>query len=320
MTSEPKYHHYISQCYLRGFLPINQKKPKLTVFDLKEKKCFLSGTTRVGGEYNFNRIALEGLDPNALEKELSHFESKVATALQDISVRQEFGDDATFEVLMQFIALLAMRNPAMCNSISDFLARVSNLVGRMILATRERYEHAVDRLKADGIPIDDSVPPYEEMRAFFESGKYTIQTPNETHAAYELRGAEAILPCLVERGWSFITASDETGPFITCDRPVCLRWKHPEELPPLDRCNPGFGMEDTLVLFPVSSKLALLGECEESRRFHTQEKYVANLNSLIITNARRWIYAPDLSFHFLDSGGTKRAGIQLLDCLTKPSS
>ena len=84
MSKQARHHHYIPQCYLRGFLPIGQKKPKLTVLDLKRTKVFLTGTRGVGGIRYFNRIEADGVSLDSLENSLSSFEGQVATALKKL--------------------------------------------------------------------------------------------------------------------------------------------------------------------------------------------------------------------------------------------
>ncbi|WP_256026020.1 MULTISPECIES: DUF4238 domain-containing protein [Enterobacteriaceae] len=47
--SVARHHHFLSQCYLKGFTSNGGKKSKLTVIDLKERKTFESNTRNVGG-------------------------------------------------------------------------------------------------------------------------------------------------------------------------------------------------------------------------------------------------------------------------------
>lgn len=56
-----RHHHYLSQCYLRGFSSGNGKKSNLTVFDFQNKKVFVTSSRNVGGLRDFNRIDIEVL-------------------------------------------------------------------------------------------------------------------------------------------------------------------------------------------------------------------------------------------------------------------
>ncbi|MFZ3064317.1 MAG: DUF4238 domain-containing protein [Nitrospirota bacterium] len=72
-----RHHHYLSQCYLKGFTKGDSKKSKLTVIDFREKKLFETTPRNVGGIRDFNRIDIEAIDQNALEKSLSGKSSRV---------------------------------------------------------------------------------------------------------------------------------------------------------------------------------------------------------------------------------------------------
>ena len=324
MSAEAKQHHYIPQCYLRGFLPPDQDKPELTILDLRERRTFTTGTRNIGGERNFNRIEAEGVSPDGLEGSLSSFETIAADALRAVCGRQGLADKHAFIVLMNLIALLAVRNPQVRKNWSDSLAQLSKMLLHITLARKERWEHTIQGIKARGIPVDDNIT-YEEIRDFFKSGEYKIETPTENHIFHEFHGIDAVLPFLLNRTWSLITTADSAGPFVTCDRPVSIWWKHPEEIPAPFRHSPGFGMTDTIVLFPISSCMLMAGEFEDKDRVFpadgvlvANEELVAHMNSQIILFAVRWIYASDLSFSFIDYGTRRlKPGSDLFNCLTK---
>jgi hypothetical protein len=323
MVAEARQHHYLPQCYLRGFLPAGRKS-KLTVFDLKERNRFTASTRNVGGERDFNRIEVQDLRPDSLERSLSSFEGMVADALLTISQEEGLTGKKTFDVLMNLIALVAVRNPQMREVWSDFMDQVSKKLSYLMLSTKKRWEDTLRRMRANGTAVDQNIS-YEEMRDFVERGEYTVKTPNETHILNELRMIDAVLPFLANRGWSLIVTSDGTGPFVTCDRPVSLRWKHPEKVPEPFKQSLGFGMKDTIVLFPVSSGMAMVGEFEETDRvfdantvYTGDKELVAHLNSQIILFAVRWVYASDPSFGFIDySTGEVKPGSELFNCLKR---
>jgi hypothetical protein len=79
-----RHHHYLSQCYLKGFTDGGSKKSKLITFDLPEKRHFPTIPRNVGGIRDFNRINIAGYDQNALENSLGEFEGVVAKALKDL--------------------------------------------------------------------------------------------------------------------------------------------------------------------------------------------------------------------------------------------
>ncbi|MDZ8249191.1 DUF4238 domain-containing protein, partial [Escherichia coli] len=98
--SVARHHHFLSQCYLKGFTSNGGKKSKLTVIDLKERKTFESNTRNVGGVRDFNRLELDGVDPNYLESSLAEFEGSVATHLRKLEEGGEFsGSDSNLLIV-----------------------------------------------------------------------------------------------------------------------------------------------------------------------------------------------------------------------------
>jgi hypothetical protein len=71
------------------------------------------------------------------------------------------------------------------------------------------------------------------------------------------------------------------------------------KVPPFYRNSPGFGLRDTIVFFPVSQSLALLGMFElDNRLIQASDEMVASYNALTISNCYKQIYAPKLGFKF----------------------
>lgn len=282
------------------------------MLDIKQKKYFETGTRVIGGVKDFNRIKVEGLAPDSLENSLSSFEGQVATALRDLDKDKNLDNKTTYAVIMNLIALVGIRHPVMRNHITDFHAQISKKIMAITLATKERWEATLQRMKDDGVDIGEYTS-YEKMKEFFESGKYDIVVPNETHIDLELKGIDAILPFLFNRGWNLILASQDTGPFVACDRPVSLTWQYPEKLPPIMRHSPGFGMKETEVVFPISQDMALIGAFEIKHQvMNADRQLVASMNSRIMSFAVSQVYAPNLSFVFVDNTGKLEDGHSIL--------
>lgn len=102
-------HHYLSQCYLKGFTRGRSKKSKLSVIDLKTNKHFETTTRNVGAIRDFNRIEIPNIDPNQLETNLSKFESKVSESILEIESTHKFEGDHRENVL-SLIATLSIRS------------------------------------------------------------------------------------------------------------------------------------------------------------------------------------------------------------------
>jgi len=77
-------HHFVPQCYLKGFTVERKKKRRITVFDAKESKVFTAAIDNVALERDFNRIEIDGLAPDAFENAMAKFESEISAVLDRI--------------------------------------------------------------------------------------------------------------------------------------------------------------------------------------------------------------------------------------------
>ena len=87
------------------------------------------------------------------------------------------------------------------------------------------------------------------------------------------------------------------GEFITCDHPICLMWSDPKM-----RGNfygPGLGLPSTEILFPISTKLALIGAFEiKDAVLDISDMAVAGFNGAMVAYAQRHVYARDMQFSY----------------------
>jgi hypothetical protein len=312
MSKQARHHHYIPQFYLRGFLPAGQKKPVLTVLDLKEQRVFQTGTQVIGGIHDFNRIEVEGVSPDSLENRLSFFEGQVSEALKKLEEKRTLADKQIFDTIIYFIALLAIRHPLVRTNVANAQASLTKIILASILANEERSESTLRQAKQDGVDIEEYMP-YEELKEFFDSDEYHIVVPNESHIDMEFKGIDTILPYLFGRGWTLFVADENAGPFVTCDRPVILEWKHPESVPPFYRHRPGFALKDIRVIFPVSQNIAMIGEFDTPNKVIVAKRgLVSRVNTEVIRFAQYQIYAPATLFSFIGKKGDIRPGSDLL--------
>lgn len=296
MKKTARHHHYISQCYLKGFTKNGAKKSKLTVIDLKQRKTFKSNTRNVGGIRDFNRVNYSKVEPDVLEKELSKFEGEVATALNKIKKTAKFEGD-TKNIILNFIALLAIRSPQMRETWQKFHADIIEKMMDLSLSSKKRWESLKTSHKEE-----KKGTSYEEIKKFHESKAYEIKLKTEYHLHIEFVGINALLPYLNHRKWLLVKANKSTGPFITTDNPINLIWNEPDKIPPFYRSHPGFGLKGTQLYFPVSRELALIGEFDgpEGVIAGTKE-YVAALNTKMVLFAYKQVYAPKIEFHVVNS-------------------
>lgn len=306
-----RQHHFLSQCYLKGFTSGDSKNSKLSVLDLSNKKQFETIPRNVGGLRDFNRIDATGIDQNILEKSLSNFESEAATALRKIKEGASFQGELK-ELVLYLVALLATRSPERREHRRKFHAQVAEKMMDISLASKERWESQMQQMKEHGREINGDVS-YEEVKRFHESKEYSITVAREFHIRIEFEAIKTIYPLLYARKWLLVETTDDSGPFITSDNPVNLVWKEPDNIPPFYRNSPGYGMRDTQVFIPLSKSLGLIGEFDghEGLVKGTLE-LVAALNSKTILFAHKQLYSPNFGFYFVGNNGALLSGKQLL--------
>lgn len=144
----------------------------------------------------------------------------------------------------------------------------------------------------------------KELKLFHDSDQYDIIVPRERHIGLEFHGMDTVLPFLVKRNWALLTTTDSQGPFVTTDHPVVLTWKKPEEIPPLMRQSPGFGMTDTEILFPLTKNALLVGDFEgKEGTILASLSLVAAANTKMIMHAFDQAYGPKQTFPYLGPDG-----------------
>lgn len=56
--STARLHHYIPQCYLKGFTHTQNRQAKLFVLDAIKKKSFETIARNIGAERDFNKLEI----------------------------------------------------------------------------------------------------------------------------------------------------------------------------------------------------------------------------------------------------------------------
>lgn len=290
MGHQSRAHHYLSQCYLKGFSDLENQF--ITPIDIMNRKVLpTSNAKNFGQERDFNRVDFDGVAPNYLEDALGlELEGNVATALRNIENTNKFeGEDRAF--ILNLIALFAIRNPTrrvQYNSMVD-------VGSKMVLSIAARQAGR----RVNGIEITD------DLKRFIDEDKFNLILSRNEHIRAELFIFNELLPYLFHRSWMLVRAPD-SAQFITSDFPVILLWLFPEK----HKHSPGFGLKGTQIHFPLSKKLALIGDFDGIDHCVIEPKEtVALINSNILARTKRWIFTSDQDFYFLGQSGECLFGI-----------
>ena len=291
-SAEPKMQHYVPQFYLRGFVGT---KDQLFVVDRRNKKVFRTGPGNVAGETHFNRIEVKAMAPNAVEKVLSEFESEAGPALERIKAAKSLAKEEDRAALVNLMAAVALRNPWRREAISEIHDEAARRQFAAKFGTKESWDKSVAEMKAAGVWNEEAGVTYEDMRDALKGAKFEI--PKELNIAVEIDHHDHLTELLWNRKWKMLVAAEGSGGFVTTDDPVCLRWADGQGHGGL---SPGFGMQRTEIIFPLSTTLALRGTFDgEENVIDADASTVGTVNSLVISNARNQVYAHDHSFKFM---------------------
>ena len=305
-------HHWIPQCYLKGFAKARSKKSKLTVLDLIGQKTFETVPRNVASERDFNRLDSSTIDPNLVEKRLGELEGALDSVLGEIisKARMPAGDELV--LLMNFIALMSVRNPRARSEMNRALAQTSEYILDIAMSSKVMWDSQMERLRTDG--VRDTIE-YEQALALHGAVPLKCEIANAFHVQQELEVLDAVIPCLLSRKWSLHVAPSACGGFVTSDHPVCLYW-----CDGIQRRNPpGHALTHTEVMFPISKELLAVGRfVKESAPMQVDMFDVAYANSVIACFARRQVYASTVNVLYLSpTAGTMSRGTSFVNAFAK---
>jgi len=132
-----------------------------------------------------------------------------------------------------------------------------------------------------------------EQHNLHESGEYEIVIDRTYLIGLEIQMTEPVVACLAKRHWSFFSAP-EGSDFITSDDPAVLTWRDGQSR---GVYSPGHGLPDTMVFFPLSPALSLIGIFEdrlESCEYSPSQ--VTTASTLVARYSNKQIYARNGNF------------------------
>jgi hypothetical protein len=281
-------HHFVPQCYLKGFAR-HSEKPKLFVVDLKTRKTFETHPRNIAAERDFHAVDLEGQPTDAIEAALSGFEGPLAAALGRIIADKEIRADDDKIYLLNLVALLAVKNPRLRRSYMAFQDRLYEMMGDLMTANDEIWNSQVRQAQKAGYLSKEINVSREQVRDFLTRGEYTIEVRAGYHVGLEFRVFDKVLCHFFERSWMLLRAPASSHGFITSDYPACLFWSDAKMRG--GPYPPGYAMRGTEVLFPISSHLAWVGTFEhDARIIDITEEEVRHFNAAVLDICDRQAY------------------------------
>jgi hypothetical protein len=292
-------HHYLPQCYLKSFAQLEGKNWQTWVLDLQKKRQFRTNIENVAAVRDFNRIDIEGVPIDAVEQALSALESRFADVFTEIINNQSLPTGENFIILLNFIALVAARNPQFRNQLESLHDQLGRAAAEFLVADKKVWDNVTAKAKAKGIKLDDTIS-YEDVKEFVKSDEYEVKLHTTWRLDLELTAVDEVLKTLLQRRWAIVRIQNGTDSFICSDRPVSLRWNSEVKQRPL--FGPGFGMLKTILIMPIAHKLALLGTFEsEGGAIVANSNQVAAINAATLAMTDRQVYSREQNFSYLNA-------------------
>ncbi|MDH4416203.1 MAG: DUF4238 domain-containing protein [Acidovorax sp.] len=254
--TDSRNHHFIPQGYLRGFGWKRGKHHMVIVHDFNDKKTYEANTRNVCAQRDFMRFEFNDRAPDWLETEFGKLESRSVTAIREV-VSSGIFDGENKDYILNLMALLAVRSPEQRENIREFQARVAQRMMDLVLSKKEHWESQMEEMKEK--TGKSSLVTYEEAKNFHMRGEYKIEVARERHIQTEIGLHHTVLQLLGQRKWTLYIVSGDYGEFITTNRPVVIAYINPESVPLLLRHSPGFGLKNTEIYFPLTSRALLIG-------------------------------------------------------------
>jgi hypothetical protein len=323
MANQPRKHHYVPEFYLAGFTESGTDDGRLHVLDKEQLRQWSSTPKGAAHRRDFYAVDLgPEHDPMFVERTLGSCEGKWSSVLRTVIDQQTLPQDESIADLLAFVAFMAVRVPRIRGQIADFLDKASKAELRATMASsqgREQFRQVIEtytqtlsaseRAKFEQHVKDDT--DFEELAAFVNSDNYTVNYDQTWHVQTMIQNALRLLPVFGLRRWGLCNTPEDAPALICSDWPVCLTWLEQVCGP----YPPGFGVRNTLLTIPLSSRLLLASTFEEipAKRTLTRPE-VAMMNSRTQRSADQ-IYSPEHDFSWQKEDGTIGDARDLLEAL-----
>lgn len=304
-------HHTVPRFYLDGFAN-RLRKNRLLVFDAVTRKQFSAQASDLTTERDFNRLDIDGIEPDALENSYSQLESEFAIALSNTLRAKRFATDDDRIWIANFVALLILRNPRVRGQMASAFEEINKKVLSLLVADKKRWVQQTQKMLAEGYLKEGARIDFEQFKDFVHRDEFDIRFPREFFIKQEVMLLEKLPQIVASRNWIILLAPTGSGGFVTSDHPATLMWSDPKLADGL--FGPGLGLKSTSLICPLSREVAIVGEFEAVEgTFEIELEQVAALNGATISGAQRQVYChgPD-AMYLMEPGERPRSCLTMI--------
>ncbi|MFI0435982.1 MAG: DUF4238 domain-containing protein [Parachlamydiaceae bacterium] len=314
MSNRVKKQHYLSRNYLESFSTPTKKKDLLWVRDVT-KHWRESRPENEAFERDFQSlIDEEGNKSDALEIALAPIESDFKTLIRQIEkTRCVPRSQEELGTLLSVMGLFAIRIPRVRERFKQFASESMEKTMGLLLKDKVTFENQIAKAHKDGYLEKDTVS-YENMLSFHQEKKYVLKHDPMWILEELFKKAALITDYLSFRNWMvveapgplLVTSSKPVNPFWAMSLPFQLRGKVPfidpksfSAHPTISACYtpynevtdmfpsflPGFGSLNSIVVFPLTPCLALIGSWSPLPAYGKIDYYTAQAINWVTTNS-----------------------------------
>lgn len=150
MAQVSRKNHYVPSSYLARFTDTGASDGRVWVFDLSASRCFQQKPQRIAYELDFNRVNIQGHPPDVLERGFADLiEGPAASVIRRICDQSKLPEDEDFNYVLNLMALLAVRHPAMRRSMAAARHSCYRAIAELLASNRTLYEHHL-KMARDG--------------------------------------------------------------------------------------------------------------------------------------------------------------------------
>jgi len=297
--SDPRKHHFLPVCYLKGFTVENSRDGRLHVFNLQSNERFELTPQNAGCQRDLYKLDVpEGDDAFFVERAISGTLEGPFSRIRDSIVSRKAlpCTPRDWNALLNFIAFQAVRVPAAIDAVKWISSQFARGMLRETSRDPSKFEQIEKSLSEAGNPLEGTLEDLREAVRKLDSGDMTM-TLNRTHLIdLMMKMMNDFLHMIPGRPWRLLIADDKAPDLICSDRPVII------STPPT---NPGGGRFETWLrgaqlTFPLTRRMWLISNL----RFDSEcvqecaTKTVAAANRRIALHADRFLFSPNPVFTY----------------------
>jgi hypothetical protein len=283
----PKRQHYLPRMYLKGFA----SEGGVAVFDRHTgelRRQTVENTAVETHIYTFEDA--QGRRRYEIEEMLSRVESGLSGAVPRLEEAKGYTAE-DIDYLLSFIAFAELRTPGALEDAKRVQAGFADTIGHVVTESVERTMGtlaAMYRDKGEHRSREELKNTAERLVQFVRGGQYRIEVADPTALAQSLRLWKTVADSLRRKDLRIIKPTDPQSRFITCDSPVVLDSLSDED-------TIGFGSDDAIVLFPLTSRclIALTGNKARVGTGSARPEQVERVNEMLARSADRYVIGGD---------------------------